>query len=492
MTSSFDPNALTVHADHIIGGRRVARGGAEIAVRRPSDLTVPATIRDAGDAIVDEAVASARAALAASGWADAAPRDRAAPLFKLAALIEARSEHLARVESLGSTRPIAETAVRDVRRVIDSLRYYAEFADKWEGTITATDSQSLCLVRPEPYGVVGAIVPWNFPMITAAWKFAPALTAGNAVVVKPSELTPLSMTVMAEWAVEAGLPPGLLNVVHGFGHTTGRALVRHPEVGKISFTGSTATGARIVADTAEAGLKPLTLELGGKSPQLVLRDVRDLRKVAANIAVGYLYNAGQVCTAGSRIIAPTEMMDDLVELLVAHHGERKPGATWDAETGLPPIVSEAQARRLEDLLARSRAEGATVVTGGQRLAGFNDGIFFEPTILDGVAEGSTGHREEFFGPVTALYRYDDEEEGIAMAGHPSYGLAASLYTDDAAKALSIPRRIEAGVVWVNAHGRQPEYTAPQGGFKQSGFGKDMGRLGLEGYFRQKTVWYSHG
>jgi aldehyde dehydrogenase (NAD+) len=492
MPLSFDPSALRPSADHFIAGRRVSGGDAEIAVLRPSDLMQATILRDAGEPIVDLAAKAAAEVLQSSGWAKASPRERARVLHRWAELVEARGDDLARLESLGSTRPIADTATRDVVRTAGVIRYYAEFADKIEGAITTTDADSTCMVMAEPYGVVGAIVPWNFPIINTAWKCAPALSAGNAVVVKPSELTPLSAVALAELAIEAGLPAGLFNVVQGLGPTTGTAIVRHPLIQKISFTGSTETGAKIMAEAALHGTKPVTLELGGKSPQLVLKDVRRLDTVAQNVANGFLYNAGQVCTAGSRLIVHRAQADELVERVITIAKSKKPGPTWHEDTSLSPIVCERQAKRLETLLSRTLAEGAMVITGGKRHGGPNAVIYFEPTVLANVSEDSTGFRDEFFGPVMSVHPYEDEEQAIAMANHPVYGLAASLYTDDARKALSVPRRIEAGVVWINAHGRQPEYTAPQGGFRQSGFGKDMGRAGLEGYLRYKTLWYAHG
>ena len=492
MPLSFDPNEIKPSAHHVITGRRIAGGGKEIDVRRPSDLAVVATIRDAGKVLVAEAAESADAALKSSGWAVVSPLERARVLERWAVLVEEHGAELARLEALGSTRLIAETAARDVVRTAGAIRYFGEFADKIEGIITSTSGNSTCLVMPEPYGVVGAIVPWNFPMITAAWKFAAALAAGNAVVLKPSELTPFTVVMLAELGLEAGLPPGLFNIVQGLGNTTGQAIVCHPLIKMVSFTGSTATGARIMAEAAAHGTKPVSLELGGKSPQLVLKDTRDLGAVAQNVANGFLYNAGQVCTAGSRLIVHRAQVDELIERVIKIAKAKRPGPTWDETRTLSPIVSETQAKRLEALLSRTLAEGAETVIGGRRFSGSNTGVFFEPTILVGVREDSTGYREEFFGPVMSVHPYDDEEEGITMANHPVYGLAASVYTDDAKKALSVPRRIEAGVVWINAHGRQPEYTAPQGGFKQSGFGKDMGRIGIQAYLRHKTLWYAHG
>ena len=458
----------------------------------PSDHAGIGVIRDAGEAIVAEAVRAADVALRSSGWASGNPLERAAVLRRWADLVEARRIELARLESATSTRPIAETLARDVIRAAGAIRYFAEFADKIEGTVVGTGPDDTCMVVAEPYGIVASITAWNFPLINAVWKSAPALAAGNAVVLKPSELTPFSAARLAELAVEAGLPAGLFNVVQGLGATTGSALVRHPLVRKVTFTGSTATGARIMADAAATGTKPVTLELGGKSPQLVLEDVRDLGPVATHVANGFLANAGQVCTAGSRLIVPRRRADELIERVAGLAAARRPGPTWEDGSTLSPIVSERQAQRIERLLAETLAAGAEVVTGGRRVSTRNAGATFEPTILRNVGEDSVGFREEFFGPVLAVYPYDDEEQGIAMANHPLYALAASVYTDDARKALAVPRRIEAGTVWINTHGRQPGYGRPQGGFNHSGFGKEMGRAGLESFVRRKTLWHSHG
>ncbi|MQT15010.1 aldehyde dehydrogenase family protein [Segnochrobactrum spirostomi] len=489
---SFDPNTLSPRADHFIKGRRREGGEGAVPVHRPSDGVEIGRLHDAGETIVDEAVGAARDAFRTSGWASAHPLDRAAVLHRWAALVEARTEEIARLESATSTRPIADTLGRDVGRAAGAIRFFAESVDKIEGSVIATAAAANCMVVPEPYGVVASITAWNFPLINAVWKSAPALAAGNAVVLKPSELTPYTAIRIAELAVEAGLPAGLFNVVQGLGATTGSALVRHPDVRKISFTGSTGTGARIMADAAATGTKPLTLELGGKSPQLVLKDVRDLSPVALNVANGFLANAGQVCTAGSRLIVHRSMADELVSRVQALAAARTAGPTWQVETTLSPLVSERQAERIERMIAATVADGASIVSGGTRVSGRNAGAYFEPTILANVAETSVGFREEFFGPVLSVYTYEDEDEAIAMANHPLYALAASLYTDDARKALAIPKRLEAGTVWVNAHGRQPGYAHPQGGFNHSGFGREMGRAGLEGFLRHKTVWLSHG
>ena len=492
MTLDFNPQDVRVPTAHMIGGIPVSGLGAEIVINRPSDLQPLAAIEDGGAEAVERAVEVAKAALKSSRWAKVSPRDRARVLFKWAELIEANAPELARLESVNSTRPIAETTVRDVPRTAGVIRYYAEFCDKTEGAITATESGVFSLVRREPYGVVGAIVPWNFPAITAAWKFAPALAAGNAVVMKTSEFTPFSLIRLAELATEAGLPGGLFNVVNGLGPSTGLAIVRHPAIAKISFTGSTATGARIMSEAALAGIKPVTLELGGKSPQLVFADHGDLDKVADFVARGFIGNAGQVCTAGSRLVVQRGVADELIDHVIAKAKSFTAGPTWRSTTTLPPLLNARQLERVDSLVHETVAQGAKIVAGGHRLAAPNDGCYYAPTILDGVTEAMPGHLQEFFGPVITVQRFDEVDEGIARCAHPVYGLAASVYTRDIAKALRATDRIEAGMVWVNHHGRAPEFTFPAGGFKSSGFGKDMGRAGIESFMREKAIWIDYG
>lgn len=491
MSHDFDPNGVAAITDHLIGGRRVAGDGGAIALKRPSDGADIGTIRAADAGLVDEAVRLAADTRVASGWATATPTERARVLKAWADLIDARRTGLGRLEAATTTRPVADVITRDLVRAAGAVRYFAEWADKIEGTLIAGANSGTTMLRPEPYGVIASIAPFNFPAINAIWKSAPALVTGNAVVLKPSELTPSSAVVIAELAIEAGLPAGLFNVVQGAGET-GSALVRHPLTGKITFTGSSATGARVMADAALTGTKPLTLELGGKTPQLVMDDAHDLEALAATVAGGFLANAGQVCTAGSRLIAPRRLLGELTQRIVALAQARRPGPTWDTTATLPPIISERQCARIERMVAETVADGATVLTGSKRHAGLNAGAYFEPTVLSGVPDSSVGFREEFFGPVLSVYGYDDEEEALAMANHPTYALAASLYTTSAAKALALPARLNAGTVWVNGHGRQPDFATPQGGFAGSGFGKEMGRAGLEAFLRFKTVWHNHG
>lgn len=491
MSYDFNPDDIELQNYHLIGGQKVVGGGAEIAFHRPSDGRRVASFLAADAAIVDQAASNANTAFETSGWAQSAPSDRAAVLKAWADLIDRDRVRLAQIEAVSSTRPVADMINRDLVRAAGAIRYFAEWADKVEGQYLPGRAGTTVLVRPEPYGVIGSIAPFNFPAINAIWKSAPALAVGNAVVLKPSELTPYSAIAIAELALEAGLPAGLFNVVLGAGET-GSLLVRHPHVRKITFTGSSVTGGRVMSDAALSGTKPVTLELGGKTPQLVLRDVDDLDMVAMNLAAGLTANSGQVCTAGTRIILPRELENDILDRVIALANEKVAAPTWDSACTLPPIISEKQAARIDAMLAETVSDGAEIVIGGSRVAARNEGAYYQPTILRNVPNSSVGYTGEFFGPVVAVYPYDDEAEAIAMANHPSYALAASVYTNDLRKANSLSQTLNAGTVWINTHGRQPDFSTPQGGFGGSGFGKEMGRAGLEGFLRFKTIWNNHG
>jgi len=491
MTLSFDPARIAVPKGHHIGGRYVELPGDEIAVLRPSDHETMGVITDGGDAAVEMSVAAAKDALKTSRWGKIAPRERAKVLMRFAQLVEDNNVYLGQLEAMGSSRLISGTITGDAVRTAGVIRYFAEFCDKVEGSVTATEADTLSITRREPYGIVGAIVPWNFPMITAAWKFAPALAAGNAIVMKTSELTPHTLLALAELAVQAGVPAGLFNVVNGFGHTTGAAIVRHPDIMMISFTGSTQTGAAIMSLAAQSGIKPVTLELGGKSPQLVLADAGDLDVVAGRVAMAFIGNAGQVCTAGSRILIEEKIAQEFTDRLIGKTKAIKAGATWDETTTFPPIISRKQMDRIDGMLRETVAQGGSVITGGAPLETRNAGSFYAPTLLENVSDDNIGFREEFFGPVATIRTFSDLEEGIALAAHPTYGLAASVHTTNMATALKAADAIEAGMVFVNQHGRSPEFTYTAGGFKGSGFGKDMGRQGYQEFLREKAIWVNY-
>ena len=482
--TDFAPDSVTFSTGHYIGGE-VVQAGERIAVARPSDGTTYADLPIAGAAIVDRAVTNATQAVAASGWARQRPRGRARVLRRWADLIDERAVELGRLEAVGSTRPIAQAVTGDVASVAEGIRFFSEWADKLGGEVAATRQDHLGLIVSEPYGVVGAITPWNFPLSMASWKVGPALAAGNAIVLKPSELTPFSTVRLAELAVEAGIPAGIFNVVQGNGVVTGDALSRHPGLAKLSFTGSTRTGIAVMKAAAESGIKPVTLELGGKSPQLVFADA-DLDKAAACIAGSLLANAGQACVAGSRLIVQRSVMDELVARLQARLAIVAPGPTWKAATAYAPIISETQARRIDDILARSRVQGAECLLGGARIEGFG-GAFYQPTLLAGVTAQTAAVREEIFGPVLTIQAFDDEAEGLSLADHPEYGLAAGVYTADLGRGLRAMRALKAGTVWINRYSRTLDFILPTGGYKSSGIGKDLGRQAVEANLRHKTV-----
>ncbi|RZJ62742.1 MAG: aldehyde dehydrogenase family protein [Acidovorax sp.] len=484
--SVFDPNAVAVPSGHFIGGQLVS-GTLRMPVLRPSDGQLHADLPLADRGTVDFAVQNAWQAWRQSDWARRAPRDRARVLQRWADLVEADAPTLAPLEAVCSTRPMRDAAAWDVPFTAEGLRFFAEYADKLGGEVAATRHDHLGMVVAEPYGVVGAITPWNFPLVMVSWKVGAALAAGNAVVLKPSELTPFSAVRLAQLAVQAGIPPGLFNVVQGDGRTTGDALTRHPLVSKMTFTGSTRTGAAIMATCALQGPKPVTLELGGKSPQLVFDDAPDIDRLAGIIAGAITGNAGQVCVAGSRLIVQRGIGERLVERIAARFAALRPGATWDAEATLSPIISSPQAARILDIVERSRDAGGRVRCGGGLFDGGPGGAFFQPTLIEGVAGENPAVQEEIFGPVLTVQTFDDEEEGLALAAHEHYGLAAGVHTADIGRALRAMRSISAGTVWINRYGRTADFVIPTGGYHQSGLGKDLGRQAVEANLRFKSV-----
>jgi aldehyde dehydrogenase (NAD+) len=484
--NNFDPSRVTVRSAHFIGGQYL-EGAGVIDVARPSDGMVYAALPLADATLVDHAVEDAWRAFKTSDWARRAPRERARVMRRWAELIEADVETLAPLEALGSTRPIADAARWDVPFTAEGIRFYSEYADRIGGEVAATRPDHLGMTIAEPYGVIAAIAPWNFPLVMASWKVAPALAAGNAVVLKPSELTPFSVLRLAELAVEAGIPPGIFNVVQGDGRTTGDALCRHPKISKVTFTGSSQTGAAIMTACAQTGTKPVTLELGGKSPQLVFADAPDLDRVARRVAAAIAGNAGQVCVAGSRLIVERGAAARLIDGISTAFAALKPGATWAAGTTLPPIISSPQLQRIDGIVKRTLESGARVATGGARMALSGDGAFYAPTILTGVTAESEAVREEIFGPVLTVQTFDDEDEALALASHAKYGLAAGVHTSDLSRALRMMRGIEAGTVWINRYGRTADFVIPTGGYKSSGIGKDLGRQAYEANLRFKSV-----
>jgi aldehyde dehydrogenase (NAD+) len=485
--SSFDPDAVALPSGLLICGQRVPGEGTPFAVRRPSDGRLAREERGASADQVDRAVHLARETFRSCGWASGEPRERQRVMRRWADLVDAHFEELARLESVVSVRVVSAVRLRDVRMSAEIIRFYGENIDKIEGAVLATSAAKHSVLVREPYGVVAAISPWNTPLLLATLKIAPALAAGNAVVLKPSELTPYSILRVAELAIEAGLPSGLISILPGLGSETGSALVRHPQVSYVSFTGSAATGARVMCDAANTGLKPVSMELGGKSPQLVFADAPDLDAVADMVAQSVCANGGQVCFAGTRLVVERSIAPQMIEKVALRMSRMRPGPTWVDDTTLAPIVSAAQAERIESLLAAAIKGGARIVAGGTRMTTDLGGIFFEPTIVTDASADSPAVRDELFGPVLTVQPFDDFEEGLALADHAVYGLAGAVHTRDIGKALRAARSIQAGTVWVNGFGPNTDPNAPMGGCKQSGFGKDFGVLGMDKFLKVKNI-----
>lgn len=487
----FDPKTLERPAGLFAEGCLQKAKGPTFEHLCPSDTRLSLAYSTATADDVDRVARHARKAARASGWANQSAKARGRVLHRWADLVEANAETLAALEAVASSRPFGDVMGRDVMVVASALRTFAAYAETYESAVTATASGQLSMVTTEPYGVVVAIAPWNFPLILSAWKFAPALASGNAVILKPSEFTPFSALKVAELGVQAGLPEGVFNVLPGDA-AVGRALVRHPHTDYVTFTGSSATGAKIMADAAANGLKPVSLELGGKGAQLVFDDAKDLDHIADLVARGVAYNSGQVCFAGSRLVVHRAVKDALIAKIADRLGRLVTGPTWSEGTTLPPIINKAQLTRIGRIVEGAEKQGATRLFGGEPVK-TDDGIHaYAPTILDRVGPENIAFQEEIFGPVLAVDTFGSFEDGIAKANHPDYGLAASVHTADLDRALTASKRIDAGTVWINHWGRGEDMTSPFGGVKKSGLGKDLGRAGYEKYLKSKSVWVELG
>jgi aldehyde dehydrogenase (NAD+) len=486
MTLSFDPDSITLPIGHFIGDQLVPASG-QIDMRRPSDGKAYAGCPIADANTVDESVETAKRALKASNWGGIRPRERLNVLHRFADLIEQEAVTLAKLEALSSTRPVGHLVAGDIAVSAEQIRFFAEFADKEGNELVPTDDGNLGMIMSEPYGIVGAITPWNFPISMAAWKLGPALAAGNAVILKPSEMTPFSSVYLAQLAVSAGLPAGLINIVLGDGPTTGSAMTGHPDIAKVSFTGSTRAGSAIMENIARTGVKPMTLELGGKSPQLVFADA-DLDKAAAAIAGSILGNAGQACVAGSRLIVEDSVAAPLIDAIIARMGTATPGPTWDTASQYSPIISERQRDRIHSIVSAAVEAGGECLVGGAPMDA--SGYFYQPTLISGVDAKSPAVTEEIFGPVLTVQTFRDEEEALTLADHPTYGLAAGLFTRDLSRAIRLTRRLQAGTVWVNRYNRSRDHILPTGGYKHSGIGKDLGREAYHANRKSKSVLIS--
>ncbi|MGH2755835.1 MAG: aldehyde dehydrogenase family protein [Actinomycetota bacterium] len=469
----------------IIGGRPTdADSGESFDVRDPSTGKVLTEVPRGSMRDVDAAVSAARAAVSDKRWSGLRPGKRTEILYKIGELIKRNLNELAQLESLDSGKPIS-VASGEMWMAGEVFRYYSGWPTKVFGETNPTTEDSFVYTLREPVGVCGGIIPWNFPLVMATWKVAPALAFGNAVVLKPAEQTPLTAIRLGELCLEAGVPEGVMNVVTGFGEEAGQALAQHDDVDKLAFTGSTEVGRKIL-HASEGNLKRVTLELGGKSPNIVFPDANMKRAVKGSM-YGIFLNSGQVCTAGSRILVESGIHDEFVSALAEATQQMKLGPGLDDETGIGPVVSEEQLDRVTGYIDLGRSEGAEVVAGGERATELGDGYYVQPTIFTGVRNEMRIAQEEIFGPVAAVIEVADVDEAIAIANNTIYGLAASVWTSDLSKAHRVAQGIRAGTVWVNGHGMM-DPSVSFGGYKQSGFGRELGVHSMEAYTQVKSVW----
>jgi 4-(gamma-glutamylamino)butanal dehydrogenase len=482
------PDTLRTQA-YIDGAFVDAADGATFESFAPATGQVIAKVAACSEADVDRAVAAARAAFDRGDWSRIDPADRKAVLFAFADLIEAHAEELSIVEAIDAGKPVADCRTIDIPDAINTLRWYAESADKVFGKTSPTGADALGLIVREPVGVVGGVLPWNFPLMTLAWKIGPALATGNSLVIKPAELASLTTIRVAELATEAGIPAGVFNVVPGLGHVTGQAIGLHPDVDVVTFTGSTEVGRAFLRYSAESNLKGIVLECGGKSPQIVMADCRDqLDVVAADLAGAAFWNAGQNCTAGSRILVDRSIKDELVAALSREAEQLTVGDPADDDTLLGPLIEPSALDRVLGYVEQARADGARIVTGGDRLRAETGGYFVGATVVDEVTPQMSVAREEIFGPVVSVLGFDDLDEALRIANDSPYGLAATVWSRDIDVALKAARAVRAGTVAVNGYS-EGNVGTPFGGYKTSGFGgRDKGLEALEQYTELKTIW----
>ena len=480
--------SLSFRTQAFVNGRYVdaASGGTFDSVN-PATGKLLARVAAGDEEDINRAVAAARAVFRKGSWATLAPGKRKRALFRFADLILKHTEELALLETLDMGKPIGDSLKVDVPGAAHCIRWYAEAIDKVYDEVAPTGPAALATVTREPLGVVGAIVPWNYPLLMAAWKIAPVLAAGNSLVLKPSEKSPLTALKVAELAVEAGIPEGVLNVVPGFGQTAGKALALHMDVDCIAFTGSTATGRSIMQYAGQSNLKRVSLECGGKSPNIVLDDYPDLDKAARAAAYAIFINQGEVCSAGSRLLLQEGVRDALLEKLQAVSKTLQPGDPLDPGTKLGAIVDEIQMKRVLGYIDSGRRDGASLRFGGRRVREDSGGYFIEPTVFEDVRPAMTIAREEIFGPVLSVITFKTPEEAVEIANDVVYGLASAVWTRDITTAHRMARAIRAGTVYINCYDAD-DITVPFGGFKQSGIGRDKSLHALEKYTELKTTW----
>ncbi len=464
-----------------------ALSGETFDTINPATGKAIARIAACDSADVDLAVRSARKAFESGVWSRRAPAERKQILLRFAESLLENREELALLESLDVGKPISNAYNGDIVSASTCIQWYAEAIDKLYGETVPSSPGMVTMIVREPIGVVAAVVPWNYPLSMSAWKLGPALAAGNSVILKPAEQSPLTAVRIAQLAVEAGIPPGVFNVVPGFGHTAGKALGLHMDVDAVGFTGSTEVGKLFMQYSGMSNIKRIGLECGGKSPHIVMADCPDLDAAARSVAAGIFSNSGQVCNAGSRLIVQASIKDELLERIRSHAQEMRPGDPLDPATRMGPVVSKEQFTRVRDYIKVGQREGAQLIVGGNALYPETGGYFIEPTVFDTVSNDMRIAQEEIFGPVLGAITVDTLEQAIDVANDTIYGLAAAIWTSDVSQAHQAASRLRAGVVWVNCFDRGT-MSSPFGGFKQSGFGRDKSMHAFDKYMDWKAVW----
>jgi acyl-CoA reductase-like NAD-dependent aldehyde dehydrogenase len=480
--------SIALPSQAFIGGRYVAAAsGATFDNINPGTGKLLGKVAAGDAADIEAAVTAARAAFRKGSWADMAPRARKRVLQRFAELILKNREELALLETLDMGKPIGDSSKVDIPGAANCIHWYAEAVDKVYDEVAPTGPGALATITREPMGVVGAIVPWNFPLLMAAWKIGPVLASGNSLVLKPSEKSPLTAIRVAQLAVEAGVPEGVFNVVPGLGGTAGKALASHMDVDCIAFTGSTVTGKLVMQYAAQSNLKRVSLECGGKSPNIVMADYPDIDKAATAAAYAIFFNQGEMCSAGSRLLVEEGIEDPMLEKIAAIGAKMRPGDPLDPATKLGAIVDESQMRRVLSYIDTGKSEGANVRFGGRRVREDSGGFFVEPTVFEAVRPEMRIAKEEIFGPVLATITFKTPEEAVAIANNVEYGLAAAVWTRDITKAHRTARALRAGTVYVNCYDAD-DITVPFGGFKQSGIGRDKSLHAFDKYTELKTTW----
>jgi len=479
---------LTPRTQAFIDGKyRPAVSGATFDCINPANGQVIAQVASCDGADIELAVASARKSFEAGGWSRRAPAARKKVLLRFAELIRKHREELALTETMDMGKPISDSMKIDIPAAANSIAWYAEAVDKVYDEVAPTGHESLALITREPSGVVGAIVPWNFPLLMASWKLGPALATGNSVILKPSEKSPLTALRVAELAMEAGLPEGVLNVVPGFGNTAGEALALHMDVDCVAFTGSTRVGKRMLEYSGRSNMKRIWLECGGKAPNVVMGDVADIERAATAAAFGIFFNQGEMCSAASRLVVHESVRDAMLEKIVEIGRTMAPGDPLDPKTRLGAIVDQVQLNTVLGFIESGKKEGADVRLGGNRVRQESGGYFVEPTVFSNVNPGMKIAREEIFGPVLSTITFKDVEEAVKIANDVSYGLTAAVWSRDITTAHRVAKRLRAGTVYVNCYDAD-DITVPFGGFKQSGNGRDKSLHAMDKYTELKTTW----